>query len=118
MFRSLFLMLTAAAVVMSAPATAASMSKPTCSGNDSVVWVDATGKTFYAAGSPEYGKTAKGKYACASAATAMGAHAAKMSGPTSTTSAPSSGMMPSPGPTGTGPNPPQPRQSGTTSPEP
>ncbi len=116
MFRSLFLMLVSAAAVMAAPATAASMSKPTCHGNDSVVWVDASGKTFYTADSPEYGKTAKGKYVCSSDATSMGAHPAKMSGAMSPGS--SSGMMPSPGPTATGPNPPQPRQSGTTSPEP
>ena len=49
----------------------------TCAAGDPVVWVNTETKVYHMAGSSFYGKTKHGKYACASDATKMGAHAAK-----------------------------------------
>ncbi len=54
-----------------------SMSMPTCAAGDTVVWVNTRSKVYYMPGASYYGKTKHGKYVCASAATSMGAHAAK-----------------------------------------
>jgi hypothetical protein len=49
----------------------------TCAAGDPVVWVNTETKVYHLAGSTYYGKTKHGKYACASDAAKMGAHAAK-----------------------------------------
>ncbi len=49
----------------------------TCAAGDPVVWVNTETKVYHMAGTTYYGKTKHGKYACASDATKMGAHAAK-----------------------------------------
>lgn len=48
-----------------------------CAAGDPVVWINTESKVYHMAGSSYYGKTKHGKYACASDATKMGAHAAK-----------------------------------------
>ncbi|GAC1521449.1 MAG: hypothetical protein NVS2B8_01390 [Vulcanimicrobiaceae bacterium] len=78
-----FFALAAAAAIathLSTPALArSSMSTamPTCAAGDTVVWVNTRSKVYYMPGASYYGKTKHGKYVCASAATSMGAHAAK-----------------------------------------
>lgn len=49
----------------------------TCAAGDPVVWVNTETKVYHMAGTSYYGKTKHGKYACASDASKMGAHAAK-----------------------------------------
>jgi plastocyanin len=49
----------------------------TCAAGDPVVWVNTETKVYHMAGTSYYGKTKHGKYACASDAGKMGAHAAK-----------------------------------------
>ena len=82
-----------AAPAQAAPATMATM--PTCAAGDPVVWVNISSKVFHMSGDSYYGKTKKGKYACKSAAVAMGAHlsASKMKGGASAMNA-SDGMSP------------------------
>jgi plastocyanin len=62
-----------------AAGTAGAMSPAgvTCTAGDPVVWVNTETKVYHMAGTTYYGKTKHGKYACASDATKMGAHAAK-----------------------------------------
>jgi plastocyanin len=55
----------------------------TCAAGDPVVWVNTETKVYHMAGTTYYGKTKHGKYACASDATKMGAHAAKRESGTS-----------------------------------
>jgi hypothetical protein len=86
-----------------------STAKPKCATGDALVWADGSAKTYYLQGSLSYGKTAHGHYACASTAKSMGLHADAVA---------PGGMMPSAAPPTHGPNPPQPKFSGTTSPEP
>lgn len=54
---------------------AADSAMPTCAAGDPVVWVNTKSKVYHLQGDPYFGKTKDGKYACTSAATAMGAHA-------------------------------------------
>jgi hypothetical protein len=56
---------------------ATSPTSVTCAAGDPVVWVNTETKVYHMAGSSFYGKTKRGKYACASDADKMGAHAAK-----------------------------------------
>jgi hypothetical protein len=56
---------------------ATSPTSVTCAAGDPVVWVNTETKVYHMAGSAYYGKTKHGKYACASDAAKMGAHAAK-----------------------------------------
>lgn len=58
-----------------AASAAAMTSMPACSAGDPVVWVNTKSKVFHMQGDSYYGKTKTGKYACKSAAVAMGAHA-------------------------------------------
>jgi uncharacterized iron-regulated membrane protein len=60
-----------------ATADAASPAGVTCAAGDPVVWINTETKVYHMAGTTYYGKTKHGKYACASDATKMGAHAAK-----------------------------------------
>ncbi len=60
-----------------AAAGGASPAGVSCAAGDPVVWINTESKVYHLAGSSYYGKTKHGKYACASDATKMGAHAAK-----------------------------------------
>jgi hypothetical protein len=69
-----------AATAGAASSSAGSASDVSCAGGDPVVWVNTETKVYHLSGSSYYGKTKHGKYACASDATKMGAHAAKREG--------------------------------------
>ena len=75
----------------SAATGAMSPAAVTCTPGDPVVWGNTETKVFHMAGTSYYGKTKHGKYACASDATKMGAHAAKRESGQS--GSPSSGSM-------------------------
>ena len=60
--------------------TAAAPGSVSCTSGDPVVWINTETKVYHLPGSSYYGKTKHGKYACASDATKMGAHAAKREG--------------------------------------
>ncbi len=113
MYRIWITVLACAAVAVPALAQNAtsdmSTAKPKCASGDALVWADASTKTYYLQGSSSFGKTAHGHYACASTAKTMGLHADAVA---------PGGMMPSAAPPTHGPNVPQPKLSGTTSPEP
>ncbi len=59
------------------PGPAAAAGSVSCAGGDPVVWVNTETKVYHLPGSAYYGKTKHGKYACASDAAKLGAHAAK-----------------------------------------
>ncbi|MBD5653643.1 MAG: hypothetical protein IAI50_00490 [Candidatus Eremiobacteraeota bacterium] len=98
----------------------AMMTMPKCKSSDPVVWINTRSKVYYMKGAAYYGKTSKGKYACMSAAVAMGAHAPGMSHKmTSGSMAPHSMMSPSSMASPGAMNPPNPQPSmGISSPLP
>jgi hypothetical protein len=76
-------MLPATASAKKAPPTPGPMSTaamPACAAGDPVVWVNSSTKVFHEKGTPWFGRTKAGMYACKSAAIASGAHAAGMRG--------------------------------------
>jgi hypothetical protein len=98
----------AAACTLPAAAPASSgtamTAMPTCAAGDPVVWVNTKTKVYHMKGDSYFGNTKSGKYACKSAADAMGAHAAGSGSSMTGTSKKSKGkstMMASPAPAAT-----------------
>ena len=56
-----------------APGALSTATMPACAAGDPVVWVNTSSKVYHAQGTPWFGRTAHGVYACTSAAVAMGA---------------------------------------------
>jgi hypothetical protein len=83
-----------------APGPLSTATMPACAAGDPVVWVNTSSKVYHAQGTPWFGRTKAGVYACTSAAVAMGAkpagthHASKKTPPPTSSSA----AMPSPNP--------------------
>jgi len=79
------------------PGPVSTATMPSCSAADPVVWVNTSSKVYHAQGTPWFGRTAHGMYACTSQAVAAGARPAGMHGKSKM--APAS-MEPSPMATG------------------
>jgi hypothetical protein len=90
-----------AAFAKKAPPTPGALSTatmPACAAGDPVVWVNTSSKVYHAQGTPWFGRTAHGVYACTSAAVAMGAKPAGMRGASKKSPPTPSSAMPSPNP--------------------
>ncbi len=60
------------------PGPLSTSSMPACAAGDPVVWVNSSSKVYHAQGTPWFGRTAHGMYACTSAAVKAGAKPAGM----------------------------------------
>jgi hypothetical protein len=82
------------------PGPLSTATMPACAAGDPVVWVNTSSKVYHKQGTPYFGRTKAGVYACTSAAVAMGAKPAGMRGGSKMTPppTPSSGAMASPKP--------------------
>jgi hypothetical protein len=82
-----------------APGALSTATMPACAAGDPVVWVNTSSKVYHAQGTPWFGRTAHGTYACTSAAVAMGAKPSGTRGGSKTSPpAPTASAMPSPPP--------------------
>lgn len=79
------------------PGPLSTATMPACAAGDAVVWVNTNSKVYHAQGTPWFGRTSHGVYACTSAAAAMGAKPAGMRNTSKMTSA---SPVPSPAPGG------------------